>query len=150
MLGLWGVPPRSFIRRSKFIALLLSSLLFPARSELPLEDLLSISETELMSSVFPGASLEAFSLILSMPWLKNHRMLTSLLLRSRVLCLEFLVRHFLRIRLSGVSLFPHHLISGGVLMPPPAFDEGREWYDTLQRCVLADAYHDLPNERGSI
>ncbi len=57
MLGLWGVPPRFFTRRSKFIALLLSSLLFPARSELPLEDLLSISETELMSSVFPGASL---------------------------------------------------------------------------------------------
>ena len=68
--------------------------------------------------VFPGASLEVFSLILSMPGLKNHRMLTSLLLRSRVLCLEFLVRHFLRIRLSGVSLFPHHLISGGDLMPP--------------------------------
>ncbi len=34
-------------------------------------------------------------------------------------------------------------------MLPPAFDEGRGWYDTLQRCVLADAYHDLPKERGA-
>ena len=32
---------------------------------------------------------------------------------------------------------------------PPAFDEGREWSDTLQQCALADAYHDLPKERGA-
>jgi hypothetical protein len=37
---------------------LASVALFPARPELPLEGLPSISETELMSSVIPGASLE--------------------------------------------------------------------------------------------